>query len=141
VPEVTGSEPEADRVCELSIGEPEMMLMEKRGPEGWVENEVTTDESVVAVEEPGVMGRAELAMDDEASYGGKTALGVEQIVVVVPTTVVDVRTTVALAGQSLALEHSVVYVNMEVTRTTAVVVSSRSRRAPTKMLEEVGYKH
>jgi hypothetical protein len=54
------------------------------------------------------MGRAELAIDDKSVTEGSTAPGVEQMVVVVATTVVDVRTTVALAGQSLALEHSVV---------------------------------
>jgi hypothetical protein len=95
VPETTGSESKADEEAGKSIEEPGMMLTEKAGPEE-------------ADEEPGAMGRAELATDDESVKGGSTAPGVEQMVVVVATTVVDVRTTVALAGQSLALEHSVV---------------------------------
>jgi hypothetical protein len=95
VPEMTGSEFKADEEAGKSIEEPGMMLMEKAGPEE-------------ADEEPGAMGRAELAIDDKSVTEGSTAPGVEQMVVVVATTVVDVRTTVALAGQSLALEHSVV---------------------------------
>jgi hypothetical protein len=45
------------------------------------------------------------------------------MVVVVPTRVVDVKTTVEPAGQSGALVHTVVWVKAEVTSTTAVVVS------------------
>jgi hypothetical protein len=45
---------------------------------------------------------------EEASGGGNTAPGVEQMVVVEATTVVDVTRTVAPAGQSGAFEHNVV---------------------------------
>jgi hypothetical protein len=103
VPEMTGSETEASEEAGESIEEPGMMLMEKAGPEE------AANEVGVAIEAPGATGRAELAIEDEESRtGGNTAPGVEHMVVVVATTVVDVRTTVALAGQSFALEHSVV---------------------------------
>lgn len=53
------------------------------------------------------MGKAELLTGVEvAPKGGKTAPGVEQMVVVVATTVVDVSRTVAPAGHSTALVHN-----------------------------------
>lgn len=76
------------------------------------------------------IGSAEVLMGVDASMGGIMAPGVEQKVVVVSTTVVCVSTTVALGGQSLASEHKVVWTDVEVTRTTTVVVPSISRRAP-----------
>jgi hypothetical protein len=106
---MAGTDPEADEEGGMSTEEPGMMLMENPGPEGWDEMEIATDEVGLTIEELGAMGRAELAMDDEDTPSdGNTAPEVEQMVVVVATTVVDVRTTVALAGQSLAFEHSVV---------------------------------
>jgi hypothetical protein len=66
----------------------------------------------------------------EAPNGGRTAPGVEQIVVVLSTTVVEVRKTVEPAGQSGAAVQVVVNVLTDVMKATTVVVAARSRRSP-----------
>lgn len=66
----------------------------------------------------------------ETPNGGRTATGVEQIVVVLSMTVVEVRKTVEPAGQSGAAVQVVVKVLTEVMKATTVVVAARSRRSP-----------
>jgi hypothetical protein len=84
------------------------------------------------------MGMAELLTGVEvAPTGGKTTPGVEQMVVVVVKTVVDVSRTVAPAGQSMGFVHNDVWTKVEVTSTTAVVVEATSRRSPVRILEEL----
>jgi hypothetical protein len=84
------------------------------------------------------MGMAELLTGVEvAPTGGMTAPGVEQMVVVVATTVVEVSKTVEPAGQSGAFVHSEVWTKVAVTRMTSVVVSAIARRLPVQMLEEL----
>jgi hypothetical protein len=116
----------------LSIDEPEMMLIEKAGV-GSVGEAEEADDAITQPEieicgRPGpktgqglpgssltvtvltgveAMGKAELLIGTvEAPTGGMTAPGVEQMVVVVATTVVDVSKTVAPAGQSAGTMHS-----------------------------------
>jgi hypothetical protein len=148
-----------------STDEPEMMLIEKCGPEGGGTPEVATgiQPGTVTCGIPGpmtghgkpeawmsvtvtmltgleeAMGKTELLMGidettigrgiDGAPAGGSTAPGVEQMVVVVATTVVDVSRTVAPAGHSAATVHNDVWTNVDVTRTTKVAVEATSRRA------------
>jgi hypothetical protein len=84
------------------------------------------------------MGMAELLTGvDVGPTGDMTAPGVEQMVVVVATTVVEVSRTVAPAGQSTAFVHREVWTKVEVTRRTSVVVEAMSRRSPVQMLEEL----
>jgi hypothetical protein len=84
------------------------------------------------------MGMAELLMGVEVGpTEGMTAPGVEQMVVVVATTVVEVSRTVAPAGQSTAFVHKEVWTKVEVTRRTSVVVEAMSRRSPVLMLEKL----
>jgi hypothetical protein len=102
----------------LSTEEPGMTLTEK--PKDW---------------EP-----IEAAADEEAPRGGSTAPGVEQMMVVEATIVVDVTKTVAPAGQSGAFKHNDVSTFVEVTKTTWVVVAAISRRTPVSMLEELHWR-
>ena len=124
--------------------EPGMMLMETyTDPDG----------AGTTAEEPGAVGRAELvsggmemlpvmrdqpplaesAPEERASEAAGWAPDVmsvaEQMVVVAVTSVVVVRTSVALGGQSAALTHNDVSMCVEVTTTTEVAVSYRSRRS------------
>jgi hypothetical protein len=108
----------------LSTEELGMKLAETAGPGDWETTEVATEEpavplgptgspGVVVEGDPGVVGRAVLLTGvlmgkEGAPRGGSTAPGVEQMVVVLAITVVDVTTTVALGGHSLAFEHKVV---------------------------------
>jgi len=67
---------------------------------------------------------------DEGTTGGKRPGGVEeseQMVVVTLTTVVDVWTTVALAGQLTASDAHLVTVYVDVARTTVVTMSLSAR--------------
>lgn len=76
---------------------------------------------------PEPMGRAELRTALEEAGGPPIVDVTEQIVVVMLTTVVDVSTTVALAGQFEASVAHLVTVNVDVVRTTAVVTSLSAR--------------
>lgn len=116
----------------LSIDEPEIMLTEKAGAgsvrEAEGASDAITQPEIETCGRPGpktgqgrpgssltvavltgveAMGKAELLIGTvEAPTGGITAPGVEQMVVVVATTVVDVSKTVAPAGQSAGTVHN-----------------------------------
>ena len=87
------------------------------------------------------MGRAELSTGPDDTPDGVGTLGIdvtEQIVVVTLTTVVDVSTTVALAGQFEASVAHLVTVKVDVARTTVVVTSLRARGMSATQLEMFG---
>jgi len=112
----------------LSIDEPEMMLIEKAGVGSVGEADAIMQPEMEICGRPGpktgqglpgssltvtvvtgveAMGKAELLIGAvEAPTGGMTAPGVEQMVVVVATTVVEVSKTVAPAGQSAGTVHN-----------------------------------
>lgn len=61
-----------------------------------------------------------------------------QMVVVVLSMTTEVITTLAVGGHRARFKHSVVAICVDVTSTTAVVVSSMARRTAGKELEELG---
>jgi hypothetical protein len=138
--------------CPLDTGtseKPEVTTLEATGGRYIEPDEVGgTTLTVLSTEEPGMMltekpedwEPIEAAADEEAPRGGSTAPGVEQMVVVEATTVVDVTKIVVPAGQSGAFKHNDVSTLTEVTKTTWVVVAAISRRTPVSMLEEVHWR-
>jgi hypothetical protein len=123
VAEITGSDSEDPKV-----GTPGIIETDHEGKPGCESGAVGEGGRKLIEPLPEPMGRAELRIGMEET---------EQIVVVMLTTVVEVSTTVALAGQFEASVAHLVTVNVDVVRTTAVVTSLRARGTSVSWLEKV----